>query len=309
MRLIEPKIIIIIIMGMCLGLVLFHSKIRYSLVSRAFIYAPCQVGAEKNGEGEVSVFKIEQPQRDPNEAIRIKVECKLAGQLLHVQVVMAQSSGHMNGINMEPAQNLSSTSLHTLKPWPGSVCGTKQRCCYPTTGKPATNFTIHGLWPYGIDGMQPTYCKPHNHFKRSKMTGLNSRMQVSWQSLACPSSNGVKLWSNEWDKYGTCSRSKQREYFEAALKLKDKIDLLQILKKSGIKPDGKFYSLFKIKDSLRGALGYEPGVYCNADKSGKNNQLYQIFICFDPSGSKVIECPGLPNAGIGCSSKIKFPSF
>ncbi|KAK1553033.1 hypothetical protein Q3G72_027587 [Acer saccharum] len=147
---------------------------------------------------------------------------------------------------------------------------------------------------------KPTYCKPHNHFKRSKMTGLNSRMQVSWPSLACPSGNGVKLWSNEWEKYGTCSRSKQHEYFEAALKLKDKIDLLQILKKSGIKPDGKFYSLFKIKNSLRGALGYEPGVYCNDDKSGKNNQLYQIFICFDPSGTKVIECPGpAPSAARG----------
>ncbi|KAK3223037.1 hypothetical protein Dsin_010062 [Dipteronia sinensis] len=157
--------------------------------------------------------------------------------------------------------------------------------------------------------MQPTYCKPHNHFKISKMTGLNSRMQVSWPSLACPSGNGVKLWSNEWDKYGTCSRSKQHEYFEAALKLKDKIDLIQILKSSGIKPDGKFYSLFKIKDSLRGALGYEPGVYCNDDKSGKNNQLYQISICFETSGSKVIECPGLPNAGVGCASKIKFPAF
>ncbi|KAK2636206.1 hypothetical protein Ddye_030998 [Dipteronia dyeriana] len=199
--------------------------------------------------------------------------------------------------------------FYLIQQWPGSVFGTEQKSCYPTTVKPATNFTIHGLWPYGIDGMQPTYCKPHNHFKRSKMSGLNSRMQVSWPSLACPSGNGIKLWSNEWDKYGTCSRSKQHEYFEAALKLKDKIDLLQILKKSGIKPDGKFYNLFKIKDSLRGALGYEPGVFCNDEKSGKNNQLFQIFICIDPSGSKVIECPGLPDAGIGCASKIKFPAF
>ncbi|KAL5761777.1 hypothetical protein ACOSP7_018041 [Xanthoceras sorbifolium] len=170
--------------------------------------------------------------------------------------------------------------FYLIQQWPGSVSGTEHRCCYSTAGKPATNFTIHGLWPYGIDGTQPTFCKPHNHFKKSKMSDLSGRMQVSWPSLACPS----------------------------ALKLKDKIDLLQILKNSGIKPDGKFYGLFNIRESLRGALGYEPGVYCNVDKWG-NNQLYQIFICLDPSWSKVIECPGLPNAGRGCASKVKFPAF
>ncbi|KAL5826403.1 hypothetical protein ACOSQ4_018200 [Xanthoceras sorbifolium] len=225
-----------------------------------------------------------------------------------VVVCFSQNFGFFYLIQQTYRYSYSNAFTLLVIKWPGSVSGTKHRCCYSTAGKPATNFTIHGLWPYGIDGTQPTFCKPHNHFKKSKMSDLSSRMQVSWPSLACPSGNGLKLWSDEWDKYGTCSKSKQHQYFEAALKLKDKIDLLQILKNSGIKPDGKFYSSFNIRESLRGALGYEPGVYCNVDKWG-NNQLYQIFTCLDPSWSKVIECPGLPNAGRGCASKVKFPAF
>ncbi|KAK7845533.1 extracellular ribonuclease le [Quercus suber] len=56
-------------------------------------------------------------------------------------------------------------------------------------------------------------------------------MQVSWPTLACPSSSGSSFWSHEWEKHGTCSESilNQHGYFQAALNHKDKVDLLQIL--------------------------------------------------------------------------------
>jgi ribonuclease T2 len=62
-------------------------------------------------------------------------------------------------------------------------------------------------------------------------------MEKNWPSLSCPSSNGFRFWSHEWEKHGTCAESEldQHEYFEKALKLKEKMNLLQILKNAGNK--------------------------------------------------------------------------
>lgn len=60
-------------------------------------------------------------------------------------------------------------------------------------------------------------------------------MQKHWPSLSCPSSNGLRFWSHEWEKHGTCSQSEldQKEYFEAAIKLKEKANLLKLLNNAG----------------------------------------------------------------------------
>ena len=54
--------------------------------------------------------------------------------------------------------------------WPGSYCDSqKSSCCYPTTGKPAADFGIHGLWPNYKDGTYPSNCDPSNAFKPSQV--------------------------------------------------------------------------------------------------------------------------------------------
>ncbi|KAJ4981896.1 hypothetical protein NE237_032733 [Protea cynaroides] len=79
----------------------------------------------------------------------------------------------------------------------GSYCDTKQSCCYPTTGKPTSDFGIHGLWPNYNDGSYPSNCDSSSSFDASAISDLISRMQSDWPTLACPSNDGVKFWSHE----------------------------------------------------------------------------------------------------------------
>ncbi|KAJ8760885.1 hypothetical protein K2173_021923 [Erythroxylum novogranatense] len=198
--------------------------------------------------------------------------------------------------------------FYFVQQWPGSYCDTKHSCCYPKTGKPASDFGIHGLWPDYKNGRYPENCNPDSELDESQISELTSTLQKEWPSLSCPSSNGYRFWSHEWEKHGTCAESElgQRDYFEAALKLKQKANLLQALKNAGIKPDDEFYDLDSIEEAIKGAVGFTPGLECNVDQS-KNAQLFQVYLCVDTSVSAFIECPILPRGR--CQSRVQFPKF
>ncbi|KAJ3673370.1 hypothetical protein LUZ60_006744 [Juncus effusus] len=198
--------------------------------------------------------------------------------------------------------------FYFVQQWPGSYCDTQRRCCYPTTGKPAAEFTIHGLWPNYNDGTYPSNCDQNQEFDYSEIEDLEKTMQSYWPTLACPTSDGEKFWAHEWNKHGTCAESNldQHSYFLSALTLHKKADILKALKAAGIKPDDGFYSLASIKSVIKDSIGFTPGIECNRDGSG-NNQLSEIYLCVDTSGEKFIECPTFPR--ISCHNKVQFPSF
>ena len=135
-----------------------------------------------------------------------------------------------------------------------------------------------------------------------------TNLQKDWPSLSCPSSNGFRIWSHEWEKHGTCSESQldQHDYFEAALNLKKKVNLLQILRVARIEPDDGFYSLDNIVRAIIKGIGHTPRIECNKDSQG-NSQFYQIYFCVDSSRSEIIECP-IPPKG-RWASKVWFPKF
>ncbi|KAJ8760842.1 hypothetical protein K2173_021880 [Erythroxylum novogranatense] len=198
--------------------------------------------------------------------------------------------------------------FYFVQQWPGSYCDTQKSCCYPSTGKPAADFGIHGLWPNYKDGSYPSNCDPDSPFNRNKISDLISSLQKNWPTLACPSSDGVTFWSHEWEKHGTCSESvlNQHAYFATGIKLKKQVNLLQALQSAGIHPDGSSYSLSDIKNAIKESVGYTPFIECNSDESG-NSQLYQIYLCVDTSGSDITECPTFPKGK--CGSEIEFPTF
>ncbi|CAK7326089.1 unnamed protein product [Dovyalis caffra] len=198
--------------------------------------------------------------------------------------------------------------FYFVQQWPGSYCDSKQSCCYPTTGKPAADFGIHGLWPNYNDGTYPQNCDANKPFDPKEVADLRSSMQKNWPTLACPSGSGVTFWTHEWEKHGTCSESNldQHGYFQAALNLKKQANLLQALTTAGINPDGGLYSLSSIKSAIQKAVGFTPWIECNTDTS-RNSQLYQIYLCVDTSGKNLIECPVFPKGK--CDSEIEFPTF
>jgi len=67
--------------------------------------------------------------------------------------------------------------------WPGSYCDTKRSCCYPSTGKPAADFGIHGLWPNYKDGSYPSNCDPDSEYNESKVCPLLLHLLVMFMSL------------------------------------------------------------------------------------------------------------------------------
>nr|GMD90676.1 extracellular ribonuclease LE-like [Ipomoea batatas] len=108
--------------------------------------------------------------------------------------------------------------------WPGSYCDTKKSCCYPKTGKPDSDFGIHGLWPNYKDGNYPSNCDPNNPFDESK---VSNSLKIF--------GDGTEFWSHEWEKHGTCSESvlEQHSYFQTTLDLKKNTNLLQALQDAG----------------------------------------------------------------------------
>ncbi|XP_028800245.1 ribonuclease 3-like [Neltuma alba] len=184
--------------------------------------------------------------------------------------------------------------FYFVQQWPQAYCDTKRSCCYPKSGKLEADFSIHGLWPNYNDGSWPSNCDPDSVFDKSQISDLISSMEKNWPALSCPSSNETRFWSHEWEKHGTFSESELdiRDYFEKALELKQKVNLLKILKDAGIEPDDGLYSMESIRGAIKEAIGFTPGIECNKD-SAHNSQLYQVYLCVDTSGSDFIKCPTL----------------
>ncbi|KAL3696530.1 hypothetical protein R1sor_010606 [Riccia sorocarpa] len=192
--------------------------------------------------------------------------------------------------------------------WPGSYCDLKKACCYPTLGKPASNFSIHGLWPNYDDGTYPQNCDPSDTFDYSQIQDLIPQMNKYWGSLSCPSSDGTDFWSHEWEKHGTCSGGlSQHEYFAKGLALIKSLNLLGSLQNAGVKPSSQAtYDVSTIQKALGSAIGFTPGVECNT-AANKNNQLYQVYICVDKDAETFIECPVYPNGK--CKPSVHLPTF
>ncbi|XP_010683175.2 ribonuclease 3 [Beta vulgaris subsp. vulgaris] len=201
------------------------------------------------------------------------------------------------------------SAFYFIQQWLPSYCNQKgTNCCYPPTGKPATNFSIYGLWPYQDDGSCLQNC-PGSTFDVSLIKPIESMLQQEWPSFTCPEI-GRKFWLHEWNKHGTCSKSVLDEmaYFHAALNLKNKINIFQAFAETMIQPNDQFYPLDNITTMISLATGFRPSIFCNHDAQG-DSQIWQVLLCVDKSGTELVNCSNPYKQQGNCASTIKFPSW
>ncbi|POO03098.1 Ribonuclease T2-like [Trema orientale] len=201
--------------------------------------------------------------------------------------------------------------------WPESLCNldpNKRSCCYPTKGgKPATDFIIHGLWPNFNNGSFPKYCDPKNPYDKNQVADLIGSMEKYWPSMSCPSNDGSKFWSHEWNKHGTCSKSvlNQHNYFLTTLNLRMKVDILSALKSAGIEPNGESYTVKAVENAITRAIGVTPKIKCRPD-NWQQLQLYEIYFCVNTTNHFVPCNPSLDhqaNCGSDTDQNIYFHKF
>ncbi|KAE8812335.1 aleurone ribonuclease [Hordeum vulgare] len=215
--------------------------------------------------------------------------------------------------------------FYLVQQWPGSFCDTKKGCCFPDTGKPATDFGIHGLWPnYAecktrgeLDGAlemvtrRRKKCWPEScnseRLKLWEIRDLVTELDANWPTLACKGGKSFEFWTHEWEKHGTCSNLDQHGYFATALGFKARHNLTSILADAGIVPsDTETYFLSSIRDAIREGTGFTANLECNRGVDGET-QLFQVYQCIDRDGENLIDCP-LPMQG-NCKDRVQLPAF
>nr|AAK15436.1 self-incompatibility ribonuclease [Petunia axillaris] len=169
--------------------------------------------------------------------------------------------------------------------WPPYFCHFNN-CNRPTPD----NFTVHGLWP-------DNWSKPlQNCDPLATIDGVldiekRSQLDERWPQLKHSKDDGMNLqplWKGEYKKHGTCCNNMYNEqaYYDLAMNLKDRFDLLKILSSQGITP-GKSYIVQKVQDAIRTVTHQLPRLKC-VEYPGL--ELSEIVICFEPKGKNVVSC-------------------
>lgn len=174
--------------------------------------------------------------------------------------------------------------IYFVQQWQMSLCNIKP-CLKPA--RPA--FSIHGLWPSSYSGKPLINYGNGSKFDQHQISDVENRLKEEWPSLL--HENDYKLWKDEWERHGICSESilPQHAFFEAALKLKGKYRLVEMLAVKDIYPFGDVYSLDSIADAIRASTGHNPQIECRLYK--QIPLLSQIFLCFDYNATEIIDCP------------------
>nr|AAA77040.1 ribonuclease [Solanum peruvianum]AAB36131.1 RNase [Solanum peruvianum] len=188
--------------------------------------------------------------------------------------------------------------LQLVLRWPASFC--KGKKCERTPN----NFTIHGLWP-DIKGTILNNCNPDAKYA-SVTGGKFVKRNKHWPDLIlteAASLNSQGFWAYQFKKHGTCCSDlfNQEKYFDLALILKDKFDLLTTFRNKGIIPKSTC-TINKIQKTIRTVTGVVPNLSCTPTM-----ELLEVGICFNRDASKLIDCDQPKTCDTSGNTEIFFP--
>nr|ADC52410.1 self-incompatibility ribonuclease [Solanum habrochaites] len=188
--------------------------------------------------------------------------------------------------------------LQLVLRWPTSFCIGKN--CKRTP----KDFTIHGLWPDNEAG-ELNFCNPRASYTIVRH-GTFEKRNKHWPDLMRSKDNSMdnqEFWKHEYIKHGSCCTDlfNETQYFDLALVLKDRFDLLTTFRTHGIVPRSS-HTVDKIKKTIRSVTGVLPNLSCT-----KNMDLLEIGICFNREASKMIDCTRPKTCNPGEDNLIGFP--
>ncbi|CDP16222.1 unnamed protein product [Coffea canephora] len=213
--------------------------------------------------------------------------------------------------------------FNMVEQWPGGYCQFHRcrRVPWPN------DFTIHGLWPANHTGTVEN-CKKTG-FAPIQDENKFKQLDSIWPNLDQPRPEYDRLgsrvlaqsfWGHEWNKHGTCSENmyNQTQYFDLAIKLKNRYNLLSILEQGGLSR-GHSHELSDVNSTIWRTTHGTPDLKCLNDARVHRNVpvLQEIGICYRPSKNRsgqvsfsVINCPHSRTRtcyrGLG-NGKIVFP--
>eukprot|EP00736_Rhodelphis_marinus_P007468 Rmarinus@m.10374 len=201
--------------------------------------------------------------------------------------------------------------------WPGAECATDRGCHYQdaaTDPLPLVEFLLHGLWPNRKDGGWPQYCCESSgcEFDVQQLNSIEEMLHTCWPSYHVGNSD---FWKHEWDKHGTCALMDMLPYFEKALELRQKYNLLDMLEAGGIsQSDNAKYTLRDIERVVKEQLGTHAVLLCNTGSNGAA-QLSEVRICLDLDTFQPFDCSHDDIYSQGCYTRmpldgeITFPPY
>ncbi|KAJ7970778.1 Ribonuclease [Quillaja saponaria] len=171
--------------------------------------------------------------------------------------------------------------------WPNSYC--RSNNCRQTVPQ---YFTIHGLWPQKNDGSELSNCNTTEQLTDALLNNFKSDLPNYWPDLSTTYFEASKgFWRYQWTKHGSCSSSKFKpsQWVERAITLTKTHDVLSMLKKAGILPNGASYTTSKILKAIQDGTSKPADIVCNKDKNG-NMYLFEVRLCFDYDANAITNC-------------------
>jgi len=179
--------------------------------------------------------------------------------------------------------------------WPQSSCeytnssSHHHSCVIPSTVK---GWVLHGLWPSTSQGgQQPFYCKPWK-FDESKIEDLLTDLERFWPNLFADTTL-TSFWKHEYEKHGTCASSvagfeSEHEFFQQAMQLRNKYDMMAVLTNSNIVPSVDPYQFSDISDAVDNEFKAKVCLECSYTKS-IGQMLSGAYVCLNKQ-LELIDC-------------------
>lgn len=135
------------------------------------------------------------------------------------------------------------------------------------------------------------------------MKNSGKKLAENWPNLiekfGNEMTNNWEFWNDQWKKHGKCSLElfDANEYFAVALKLYDKVQVMNYLKAEGIEPKNNGVDKEAIVAAIKKHIVFQPQIKCS--KIGNEQRLLEIRICLTVSkeptykscDNKFSECP------------------